>query len=69
MTDFKNSFTGTLCGKFAVTQLIIKYAITPLLRRHTTLWLVKYKFSEIAIIGINNFVKTYLMKQFSTNLL
>ena len=22
LTDFKNSFTGTLCGKFAVTQLL-----------------------------------------------
>jgi len=32
-------------------------------------YLVKYKFSKIAIIRINTNVKTNLTKQFSTNLL
>ena len=64
-TDFKNSFTDVLCGKFAVTQLL---NIPPHLYCVATLPL-KYKFSKIAIITINTYVKTYPMKQFSTNLL
>jgi len=37
LTDFKNSFTGTLCGQFAMNKVIIKYPTTPELRRYTTL--------------------------------
>jgi len=65
-TNFKNSSTGTLCGKCAVTQLL---NIPPHLYCVAIHYLVKNKFSKIAIIRINIYVKTYLTKQFSTNLL
>jgi len=35
-TDFKNSFTGTLCGKFAI--VIINFPTTSKLCCYTTLW-------------------------------
>jgi len=49
LTDFRNSFTSALCGKFAVTQLL---NIPPHLNCVSTL-LEKYNFSKITIIRIN----------------
>ena len=37
LTDFKNSFTGAFCGKFAIKWLLV-VPNTPKLRRYTTLW-------------------------------